>query len=206
MKGRVYVDVDYCQFSDWGYQKPTRIWGPMALGQLRHQVCDGKTCPHLITRSNGFLGHKFILGATPREGAARIKLEDQYRIPPGVIEFICGWNRKASDFRGLEQPFSVYETRLLFEEPDELEEGEGFFPFRPPDYPPPPLPPNPVADTSGSCSLCEKGQCGYVQPQDRQIHRVQSTQRGESSSTAGRRKRGHRSNTVWQPLQPPAAA
>ncbi len=24
-----YVDVDYCQFCDWGYQKPTRVWGPM---------------------------------------------------------------------------------------------------------------------------------------------------------------------------------
>ena len=26
MKGIPFVDVDYCQFSDWGYQKPTRIW------------------------------------------------------------------------------------------------------------------------------------------------------------------------------------
>ena len=23
MAGIPYVDVDYCQFSDWGYQKPT---------------------------------------------------------------------------------------------------------------------------------------------------------------------------------------
>ena len=22
-----YVDADYCQYSDWGYQKPTRFWG-----------------------------------------------------------------------------------------------------------------------------------------------------------------------------------
>ena len=27
MEGIPYVDVDYCQFSLWGYQKPTRIWG-----------------------------------------------------------------------------------------------------------------------------------------------------------------------------------
>ena len=27
MHGIPYVDVDYCQFTDWGYQKPTRIWG-----------------------------------------------------------------------------------------------------------------------------------------------------------------------------------
>ena len=28
LDGVTYVDVDYCQFCDWGYQKPTRIWGP----------------------------------------------------------------------------------------------------------------------------------------------------------------------------------
>ena len=27
MKNIPYVDVDYCQFSDWGYKKITRIWG-----------------------------------------------------------------------------------------------------------------------------------------------------------------------------------
>ena len=27
MAGIPHVDVDYCQFSRWGYQKPTRIWG-----------------------------------------------------------------------------------------------------------------------------------------------------------------------------------
>jgi site-specific DNA-cytosine methylase len=32
MEGIPYVDVDYCQFTDWGYQKPTRIWGsPLCL-------------------------------------------------------------------------------------------------------------------------------------------------------------------------------
>ena len=27
MKNLDFVDVDYCQFSDYGYKKPTRIWG-----------------------------------------------------------------------------------------------------------------------------------------------------------------------------------
>ncbi len=27
MQNIPYIDVDYCQFSDWGYRKPTRIWG-----------------------------------------------------------------------------------------------------------------------------------------------------------------------------------
>ena len=35
LKGRVllgssfFIDVDYCQFSDWGYKKPTRLWCPL---------------------------------------------------------------------------------------------------------------------------------------------------------------------------------
>ena len=32
-----FVDIDYCQFSDWGYQKPTRFWGSPNLGRLAHK-------------------------------------------------------------------------------------------------------------------------------------------------------------------------
>ena len=88
MRKLTYVDVDYCQFCNWGYQKPTRIWGPVALGQLKSKVGNGKTCPNLVLRSNGYLWHRQILGATPREGAVRVKLDDQYRIPEGVITYI----------------------------------------------------------------------------------------------------------------------
>jgi site-specific DNA-cytosine methylase len=31
MKENAYVDVDYCQFSSWGNQKSTGIWGPAYL-------------------------------------------------------------------------------------------------------------------------------------------------------------------------------
>ena len=40
-----FVDVDYCQFSDWGYQKPTRIWGSSYLGKLQPRRCDWRSCP-----------------------------------------------------------------------------------------------------------------------------------------------------------------
>ena len=42
MKEYAFVDVDYCQFSSWGYQKPTRIWGPMYLKNLKSRVCAKK--------------------------------------------------------------------------------------------------------------------------------------------------------------------
>jgi site-specific DNA-cytosine methylase len=29
MKNISYIDVDYCRFEDYGYKKPTRIWGPL---------------------------------------------------------------------------------------------------------------------------------------------------------------------------------
>ena len=27
MQGITFVDVEYCQYMDWGHKKPTRIWG-----------------------------------------------------------------------------------------------------------------------------------------------------------------------------------
>ena len=45
MKGLAYVGVDYCCFSDWGYQKPTRIWGSEGLGRLKNIVCEKKVVP-----------------------------------------------------------------------------------------------------------------------------------------------------------------
>ena len=40
-----YLDVDYCQFSEWGYKKPTRIWGSKQLIELPNVVCQPKLCP-----------------------------------------------------------------------------------------------------------------------------------------------------------------
>lgn len=39
-----FVDIDYCQFSDWGYKKPTRIWGSDQLLRLPGVTCNPKTC------------------------------------------------------------------------------------------------------------------------------------------------------------------
>ena len=98
MKDLAHVDLDYCQFSDWGYQKPTRIWGPSYLRNLKPRVCDIHTCPNVITRSSGHQGHRRILGATPQDGAPRVCLDDQYRIPEGLIRYIMGWDRVPTDW------------------------------------------------------------------------------------------------------------
>ena len=194
LDGVTYVDVDYCQFCDWGYQKPTRIWGPKFLENLRPKVCDWRACPNLVRRSNGYLGHRRTLGATPRDGAPRIPLDDQYRIPRGVISYIFGWDRKDSDWK----------VPLV---------------FRPPSYPPPPLktaniqqstaniplpePPRnpltskgsqtaappfrpewgPVVGTAKDCSLCAKGTCG-TQPKDEWLPASAHNARGRKGQAA----------------------
>ena len=39
-----HVDIDYCQVSLWGYQKPTRVWGSENVGQLEPLLCDPSCC------------------------------------------------------------------------------------------------------------------------------------------------------------------
>ena len=82
-----YVDVDYCQFSDWGYQKPTRIWGDESILNISPRVCDMRTCPHLVERENGRLGHREILGGNHQ----KFSRHDKYRIPENLIRYLCGW-------------------------------------------------------------------------------------------------------------------
>jgi len=47
VRGLPYVDIDYCQFSDWGYQKPTRFWGSPELAHLTNRKFDDLTCENL---------------------------------------------------------------------------------------------------------------------------------------------------------------
>lgn len=83
-----FVDVDYCQYCDWGYQKPTRIWGDKdTISNFTPKVCDGKTCPNLDlenppTTSKGRLRHKVILG-TPGKNMSQSK---KFRIPPELVK------------------------------------------------------------------------------------------------------------------------
>jgi len=90
MKGIPFVDVDYCQFSDWGYQKPTRIWGSPELRDLPCKLCDPRTCPNVGPRHNGGWAHKQVLGATPEVGVGRVPKKEQYQVPPKLIEYIAG--------------------------------------------------------------------------------------------------------------------
>ena len=62
VSGLPFIDVDYCQFADWGYQKPTRIWGSESLLSLGNAVCDGQSCTQLVKGENGRWRHRERLG------------------------------------------------------------------------------------------------------------------------------------------------
>ena len=83
MKNVPFVDIDYCQFSDWGYQKPTRFWGSPNLGKLAHVRCPGKSCTNVEQVSEG-IRHKEKLGGN----AMKFNTTQKGRIPPLVIDYL----------------------------------------------------------------------------------------------------------------------
>jgi hypothetical protein len=79
-----YIDVDYCQFSNWGYQKPTRIWGSPNLLHLGDRLCDPHTCPNVVTGEGGRLRHKRWLGCYGRQ----VTTQQKWRMPRELVEFL----------------------------------------------------------------------------------------------------------------------
>ena len=83
MEGLPFTDHDYCQYTEWGYQKPTRFWGSDHVKGLKSRVCDGRTCPNL--RDDG-KGHIERLGGNHMTSSRR----EKYRIPCKLVEYLCG--------------------------------------------------------------------------------------------------------------------
>jgi hypothetical protein len=86
MQGLPFVDVNYCQFVDWGYQKPTRIWGTSDLLRLPSRKCDPHTCPFVVERPDGTRGHWGHLGATHMTATP----QEKGRVPAGLIRYLLG--------------------------------------------------------------------------------------------------------------------
>ena len=80
LDGVGYVDVDYCCFSDWGYKKPTRIWGSPQIATLEDQLCQQSKCPHV--GENG--RHKLRLGGNEMKVGTWLK----GRMPESLILFL----------------------------------------------------------------------------------------------------------------------
>jgi hypothetical protein len=76
-----FYDVDYCQYSNWGYQKRTRFWTNIV--RFTPKLCDKDTCPNVENYK-----HKRDLGGAKKyknkdEGTTK---HDRYRIPSKLID------------------------------------------------------------------------------------------------------------------------
>ena len=85
--GLLFRDFDYCQFADWGYQKPTRIWGGDHLNELQDRVCDRATCANVVERPNGRRGHRELLGGNHM----RYSRNQKYRVPERLVRYLNGF-------------------------------------------------------------------------------------------------------------------
>ena len=83
-----FIDVDYCQFSMWGYQKPTRIWGGTNIQQLASVVCQPSMCLNTIKNPNhSTFPHREKLGGYHIQYSTKQK----GKIPPLLVEYLAGW-------------------------------------------------------------------------------------------------------------------
>ena len=78
------MDLDYCQFADWGIHKPTRFWDSENVVKKPQKVCDFATCPNLEDGPAGRKRHKYRLGGFKMKFSTRQK----GRIPEKVVEYL----------------------------------------------------------------------------------------------------------------------
>ena len=57
-----FTDQDYCQYTDWGYKKPTRFWVSSHIKDLDSCLCAGVTCTNLRWDGKGY--REGLRGAT----------------------------------------------------------------------------------------------------------------------------------------------
>ena len=79
-----FIDVDYCQFSEWGYQKPTRIWGSENLRMLSSRICDGQTCSQMVEGPGGYWRHRERLGGR----GMKYGTYQKWRVPEKLIFYL----------------------------------------------------------------------------------------------------------------------
>jgi len=82
MLGIPFVDIDYCQFSDWGYRKRTRFW---TCNDLQNVLCH----PGCSSIKDG--RHRMAIGNSTYSEYWAVKaqrLEQRYSIPENAIKYL----------------------------------------------------------------------------------------------------------------------
>ena len=83
------MDADYCQYSNWGYNKPTRFWGNPGIEKLQVRLCERVTC-HNVTgekKPKGQRKHRITLSSPHQNLPTHLK----YRIPAELIMELGGF-------------------------------------------------------------------------------------------------------------------
>jgi len=81
MKDIPFYDVDYCQYSDWGYKKRTRIWTNKK--DFNNKLCNKKTCKSMIDGKHvNNLGN---YSQTKLTNGLSFTQAQRYRIPEKLI-------------------------------------------------------------------------------------------------------------------------
>ena len=88
--GLPFVDIDFCRFSTWGYQKPTRFWCSQNIASRGNVVCDGK-CANLEPSPHGGLRHKFAIANRYRQGPPN-RHKQVIQIPENVVHYLTGFS------------------------------------------------------------------------------------------------------------------
>ena len=79
-----FIDVDYCQFSDWGYKKPMRLWVSPSLSKVANMVCDPHTCSQMVDGKGGRRVHREHLGGNQVKFSTRQK----ERMPSALVKYL----------------------------------------------------------------------------------------------------------------------
>ena len=117
LEGKPYLDLDYCQFSDWGYQKPTRFWGCKRITNLKPILCTGPACPNTFIGPDGRHKHFYVLGGNSQKFSSK----EKGRIPPLVVDYLLQQGR----FQGGGSPHDHPATTQRRLNPEDHKESQG---------------------------------------------------------------------------------
>ena len=84
MRPYPYQDFDYCQFSNWGYSKRTRIWGCDQIAKIKGVLCDGKSCACMVRGEGGRLRHRQWLEGRGYQPSTAMK----NRVPAALVAYL----------------------------------------------------------------------------------------------------------------------
>ena len=88
MQGITHIDIDHCQFSDEGFQNPTRIWGSRRLTRLENCLCDGWCASMAWNDHKGTWTHRSHIKNKRKHGKPALTTAHTCAIPPGLVQYL----------------------------------------------------------------------------------------------------------------------